>query len=130
MHAADTRGYVGALLYVADMSISESDLGKISDEKIRRLIADVLSHEYTRLSAVGHEIFRVADHLDEIDLEELRAAQPDTIREELRRCEVALARLSMTFTALADSLSDVADDESPLPPRSHKHPASSKQQHR
>lgn len=91
------------------MTISDQHHNKAGDEKIRRLLADVLSREYTSLSYVGHEIFNLADKIGHIDLDELRAAQADTIRHELRRCELALGRLALAFDDLTVKLRNATD---------------------
>jgi hypothetical protein len=91
------------------MAISEQDLSAIGDARVRRLLTDVLSREYTALSQLAGQLYDVAFDVEEVDLDQLRRASPETVRDELRRCESGLRRLTMCFEELADNVDELLD---------------------
>jgi Na+/phosphate symporter len=79
-------------------------LSRVSHPQIRQMLAEVLAREYTELSDVEDNLEQVTDLLEELDVEELRRAQPETLRRELRDFEGAMTRLSCAFSDLTERL--------------------------
>ena len=82
----------------------EQVLSSVENEEFRRRLREALTREYTQLSEIGHQIFQVTGAIDDVELDRLHAADPEVVAEELRRCEIALARLSLAFTELTQKL--------------------------
>jgi hypothetical protein len=96
------------------MAISEDVIERVLDggdnEEFRRRLAETLTREYTHLSEIAHSIFEVTGQIEDVDTEQLGAADPEVVSEELRRCEIAVARLGTAFALLAGRLGRPYDD--------------------
>jgi len=101
-------------LTVSRMTISEDVLERVLDsgenEAFRRRLAEALASEYTHLSEIGHRIFEVTGQIAGVDPQQLSAADPDVVAQELRRCEIALARMGAALAVLAGRLGRPYDD--------------------
>jgi hypothetical protein len=96
------------------MAISNDVLERVLDsgenEEFRRRLAEALTGEYTHLSEIGHRIFEVTGQIENVDPEHLAAADPEVVTDELRRCEIALARMGTALAVLAGRLGRPYDD--------------------
>jgi hypothetical protein len=90
------------------MTIGEADVGRTREARVQQLLAVALSLDYTRLSSIAHDIFTLANTVEGVSLDELRRARPGTAGEEVRRCEVALVRLTAALHHLNEKV-DVSE---------------------
>lgn len=84
----------------------ESGLAPVGSDRLSLRLAEALSQEYTELSALAHELFTLAQRVEGVDAEHLAVGDPETPLDELRRCEVAMRRLSAALEGLRERLPD------------------------
>jgi hypothetical protein len=97
------------------MPISDDVIAQVlagaEDEHLRQRLADVMTREYTFLSELAGRAFELAGELEEFDVSSLRGVQRETLEHELRRCQIAISRLSMLFEEVADKVDDLVHDQ-------------------
>lgn len=84
-------------------------LSTIDDETFRDKVAEALTRESTELAEVRGQLNDLVAFMGEVEVDELRAAQPETLRREVDDLEVSMAGLLFAFNDLVETTRAIAD---------------------